>query len=146
MLVAFVLGAAPILAFSGTGDDEQIPPNTCPKPYLEIDYEDQAQMKMLERDFISYETCFLDYAIAISERVNARKDALDKEVPEESWTAENEEEQVNAIEDAIEDLEAYGDALTRSRQDFEEVVRAILNEVPANIFNQWGAETKVAEP
>lgn len=146
MLVAFVLGAAPNLVFSEAGADEQISQNTCPKPYLEIDYADEAQMQMLERDFIAYETCFLDYAIAISEKVNARKDALDKEVPEESWTAENEEEQVKAIEDAIEDLEAYGDALTRSRQDFEEVVRAILNEVPANTFNQWGAETKVAEP
>ncbi len=146
MFRAIMMVTATLCMFSGVQADEQIAGNNCPKPYLIIDFEDQTQMQMLERDFISYEACFIDYAIAVSEKVTARKEALDNEVPEESWTDENEDEQIEIMDEALETMEAYGEVLDRSRQDFEELVQAILERVPAKVFNQWDAETKVVEP
>jgi len=140
MMVAAVLSE-----FSGVQANEQITGNNCPKPYLNIDPEDQTQMQILERDFIAFEACFVDYAITVSEKVAAQKEALDNAVPEDSWTDENENEQIEIIEEALETIEAYGEALDRSRQDFKELVQAILEKVPANVFNQWDAETKVAQ-
>ncbi len=137
--------AAILCATPGICADEQLAGNDCPEPYLDIDFSDPGQLQILEREFISYEACFIDYAIAISEKVSARKEALDEEVPEDSWTAEKEDEQIRAMDAAIRDLEAYGAALAKSRRDFERVVRAILKNVPAEVFNQWNAETKVAE-
>jgi hypothetical protein len=146
MIRSIVFVAATLCALTGVHADEQVASDICPKPYLDIDFEDQSHMQILERDFISYEACITDYAIAIVEKVRARKQALDTEVAEESWSEENEDEQTKAIEDALEDVEAYSEALARSRQDFERVVQAILGEIPADVFNQWGAETKVAQP
>ena len=146
MLRAIMMVTATLSMFSGVQADEQIVGNNCAKPYLNIDFEDQTQMQMLERDFISYEACFIDYAEAVSEKVSARKEDLDNEVPEESWTDENEDQQIEIMDEALETIEAYGVALDRSRQDFEELVQAILEKVPANVFNQWDAETKVVEP
>lgn len=146
MFRAIMMVTATLCMFSGVQADEQIAGNNCPKPSLNIDFENQTQMQMLEHDFISYEACFKDYAIAVFEKVTARKEVLDNEVPEESWTDENEDDQVEIMEEALENMEAYGEALERSRQDFEELVRAILEKVPAKVFNQWNAETKVIEP
>ena len=144
-LRTIILLTATLCALPAICADEQVAGNNCPKPYLDIDFADQDQLQILEREFIFYEACFIDYAIAISEKVNARKKALDKEVPADSWTAEKEDEQIRAMDAAIKDLEAYGEALAQSRRDFEQVVRAILEKLPAKVFNQWNAETKVAE-
>jgi len=146
MFRAIMVVTATLCVYSGIQADEQIAGNSCPKPYLNIDIEDQTQMQMLERDFISYEACFIDYAIAVSEKVSARTEALDSAVPDESWTEEDEDEQIEIMEDALEAIEAYGEALDRSRQDFEALVQTILEKIPANVFNQWDAETKVVEP
>ena len=146
ILRAITVITAALCVTPGASADEQVAGNNCPKPYLDIDVADSGQLQILEREFILYEACFIDYALALSEKVNARKAALDKEVPEDSWSAEREDEQIRAMDEAIKDLEAYGEALAQSRRDFKQVVRAILTKVPANVFNQWDAETKIAEP
>lgn len=137
---------ATLCLYSGVQANEQIAGNSCPKPFLNIDFEDQTQIQMLEHDFVSYEECVIDYAITMHEKVAALLDVINSEIPEESWTDESEDDQVKILDEAIETMEAYSAALVRSRQDFEELVQAILEKVPARTFNQWDAETKVAEP
>jgi hypothetical protein len=144
MLRAIMMATTILCMISGVQADEKITGNNCPKPSLNIDFEDPAQMQILEHDFIAYEECIKSYAIAMYERMAAINEVLENEVPKQSWTDENEDEQIKIIEEALETLEADGETLVRSRQDLEGLVRAILKNVPAKVFNQWDAETKIA--
>ncbi len=53
--------------FSVVQADEQISGNTCPKPSLNIDFEEEAQVQMLEHDFKAYDACITDFATTANE-------------------------------------------------------------------------------
>lgn len=132
--------------FSVVQANEQISGISCTKPSLNIDFEEETQVQMLEHDFKAYEACITDFAMTAIEVVNRHKQVLDVEVTEESWTAENEQEQLALIEETLEIITAQQEALARAKQDLKDVIAAIVENVPVEIFNQWDVDSKVVEP
>ena len=143
--VIMLLSAISFL-FSVVQANEQIGGSICPKPSLNIDFEEETQVQMLEHDFEAYEACITDFATTANEVVIRQKQILDVEVTEESWTAENEQEQLALIEETLKIITAQQEALAQAKQDLKDVIAAIVEVVPVEIFNQWDVESKVAEP
>ena len=138
-----MLLSAILFLFSGVQANEQISGITCTKPSLNINFEEETQVQMLEHDFKAYEACIIDFAMTANEVVIRHKQILDVEVAEESWTAENEQEQLALIEETLEIITAQQEALARAKQDLKDVIAAIVENVPVEIFNQWDVDSKV---
>ncbi len=143
--VIMLLSAISFL-FSVVQANEQISGSTCPKPSLNINFGEEAQVQMLEHDFKAYEACITDFATTSNEVVIRQERILDVEVPEESWTPENEQEQLALIEETLKIITAQQEALARAKQDLKDVIAAIVEVVPVETFNQWDVESKVVEP
>jgi hypothetical protein len=133
-------------SFSVIQANEQISGIICTKPSLNINFEEETQVQMLEHDFNAYEACIIDFAMTANELVIRHKQILDVEVAEESWTAENEQEQLALIEETLQIITAQQEALARAKQDLKDVIAAIVENVPVEVFNQWDVESKVVEP
>lgn len=99
---------------------------------------------MLGRDFVAYETCIIEFAVALSEKVAAQEEIVNGITQKDSWTDEDEEAQLRTLEQAIELIDSYNAALRSSSTELRGVVQAILEILPAAEFNEWDAQTKVA--
>jgi hypothetical protein len=132
--------------FSVVQANEQLSDVSCTKPSLNIDFEEETQVQMLEHDFKAYEACIMDFAMTSNEVAIRHKQVIEVAMREESWTPENEQEHIALLEDTLEIAAAQQEALARATQDLKDVITEITENVPVDIFNQWDVISKVAEP
>ncbi len=130
---------AAIALFSVVWADGQANDDSCAKPHLTIDFADETQVQLLAHDFAAYESCITDFILTTGDFVVARREAVERAVADESLSVEQ-------IEAELVTLVEYQEAAGRAKQDLKTVIDAILEDVPARVFNQWDAESKVAEP
>ena len=141
-----LIAVAVLFLFSGVQAQEHEGNASCAKPGLSIDFESEDQMRLLERDFVAFEACVIDYVTALHAEVSALNEAIASVTKNESLTAADEDEVIEFLSESLQTMESYRASVERATKDLEGVVQAILENVPAGVFNQWDAQTKVAEP
>lgn len=144
MLRVFTIAAATLILLTGARADEQMVGASCVEPKLNIDVENESQIRLLEHDFVAYEACVIDYVSATHKELLALEEAVSDVVNEES--SMDDDEAVEFLEGVVEAMEMHREAIEGAKQNLEGMVRAILDKVPAKVFNQWNTATKVGEP
>ena len=139
------IAAAALCLYSAVQAAEQFGSANCAKPNLNMDFQNQAQIRMLEHDFGAYEACVVDYVSAVHAKVRALEKAVVDLTNEEPLADEYDGDTVEFLDEMVETMEGYKESVDHAKRDLEIVVQAILERVPARIFNQWDAETKVVE-
>jgi len=133
--LAVVIVAASVFLFSGA---QATVDNSCIKPVLNMDFEDETQVQLLKSDFKAYEECIIDFSKAALEIVNASKETVELAFNDESFTPELAEAELQIIT-------KHQDAVASAAQDLRMMIEAILEHVPEVEFNQWNAVSKVVE-
>ena len=131
-------------SFSTIADDT-VAQFDCVEPSLNVDFDDASQLRMLERDFIAYEDCYIAYATTLQNLVAVHNEMLSRENPEENWANESEEVVLARLQNSLQVLTEGKESLDRASDSLRDLIARILEHVPADEFNEWDAQSKFVE-
>lgn len=140
-LVVLLAFGPPILAVA----DDTVAQFDCVEPSLNIDFEDESQLRLLERDFISYEDCYIAYATTLQNLVAEHNEMLSRDNPEANWANESEDVVLARLQNSLQVLTAGKESLDRASDSLRDLIARILEHVPADEFNAWDAQSKFVE-
>lgn len=122
---------------------EQLGEFECVEPSLNINFSNETQLRLLERDFKAYEACYIEYTESAKRLLKFHQDRLSQQNPDENWANESEEIMLARLQASLTALTDGQEKLRYAEDTLADLISRILEHVPAEDFNEWDVESRV---
>lgn len=137
-LAAFAVGFSSLAA-----GQELLGEFACVEPSLNINFDSETQLRLLERDFKAYEACSIEYAESAKRVLKFHQDRLSQENPGQDWANESEQIVLARLQASLSALTEGQEKVRLAEDALTDLISRILEHVPAEEFNEWGAQSRV---